>query len=677
MTPAKPPVAHLEPETIELHGKRWTDPYAWLRDKANPATIPYLEAENRYMAEVMAPEKELEETLYREIVARVREADVSAPVPWGGFEYFTRTEEGKQYAIHCRREGAEERVLLDGNELAAGHEYFQLGAFAPSNDHRLLAYSIDTAGDERFTLYVKNVATGEIVDHVDGAYYGAEWAADNRELLYLTLDEAHRPYKAFRHRLGAAQNTDSLLYHEPDERFELALGHTRSLAYVYLSIHSHTTSEVRYVRADHPEDLRVLIPRQHDIEYDFDHHGDFFYIRTSDGTRNFRVARAPVADPSREQWTEVLPHRDGIMVEDLDCFREHLVVTERDNGLAQIRIQRFSTGEVHRVAFDEPAYSASTSQNPEFDTATLRFTYSSLVTPSSVFDYDMNARTRVLRKQQEVLGGYDPSQYVSERIFALAKDGARIPISLICRKGVLRDGTAPALLYGYGSYGLPMDAAFDSTRLSLLDRGFIYAIAHIRGGGDLGKPWHDAAKMLTKPTTFSDFIGCAEHLIAQGYTRASRLAIHGRSAGGLLIGAALNLRPDLFAAAIAGVPFVDVLNTMLDDTLPLTIGEYEEWGNPEDEAYFNAIRSYAPYENVAPLTYPNLLVTAGINDPRVSFWEPAKWVARLRAVKTGDNLLLLKTNLGAGHFGPSGRYSRWRETAFEYAFLLKVLSPPK
>ena len=662
-----PPEARRIPKTVKC-GR--VDEYAWLRDRNDPETVAYLEAENRYTAAVMEPLAGVEEKLYQEILGRVKETDVSVPVRRGGWLYYTRTEQGKQYGIHCRRapDGPEE-ILLDGNQLAEGHSYFSLGALEPSPNHRLLAYAVDVEGDEVYTARFLDLQTRELLpDVLTGASAAVHWANDNRTSFYVTLDESKRPYRLFRHRLGVRE--DELLYQEDDERFEIEVMRTKSGAFLFLEIASNVTSEYRYLGADLPAgQFRVLFPRRQEVEYDVVHHGRHFYVRINDQGRNFRLLRTDLEGGGA---VEVRPHREEVLLEGMETFRDHLVLAEREDGLRQIAIENLTSGERHRVAFPEPVYAAWPMDNYEFDTAQLRLGYTSLVTPVSVFDYDMNRRTRELRKQAEVVGGYDAAAYTTERIFAPAPDGVRVPVSLVYRKGLARDGSAPALLYGYGAYGDSTEPGFSSDRLSLLDRGFVFAMAHARGGEEMGRWWYEGGRLLQKRNTFTDFIACAERLAAGGYTSRGRLAISGGSAGGLLIGAVLNLRPDLCHAAIAKVPFVDVLNTMLDPTLPLTAIEYEEWGNPEEPAYYEYILSYSPYENVQAATYPHLLITAGLNDPRVGFWEPAKWAARLRARKTGDRLLLLKTNMGAGHFGPSGRYRRLRETAFEYAFLAKV-----
>jgi len=682
-TTVLPPVAKAAPKMVTLHGETRQDDYFWLRDRGDPAAIAYVEAENAYTQAMMKDTEDLQTQLYAEMLGRIKQTDLSVPVPRDGYFYYTRTEEGKQYAIYCRkRESLEavEEILLDCNFLTEGRKYFHIGVFAPSPNHRLLAYSVDFDGDEIYTLRIKDLETGALLaDEIPNTSYSLEWADDNATFFYTVLDEAKRPYKVFRHALGAA--SDTFVYHEADKRFELEVSKTSSRAFILIGTASSLTTEIRCLRADDAlGEFRVVVPRVHEVEYDLTHHGDSFFIRTNDGARTFRVVEAPVSDPSKTNWKELLAVRPSVTVEGVTAFEDYLVVEERELGLTRLRIQRVSSGELHYVEFPEPVYSAVLTGNAEFATRRLRFTYSSLVTPNSVFDYDMDTRERELKKQQEVLGGYDPSRYQSERIFApapsgaaTALDGAQVPISLVYRKGVPREGGAPLLLYGYGAYGLSMEPVFSSDRLSLLDRGIVFAMAHVRGGGDLGKTWHEDGRLLKKKNTFTDFIACAEFLIAHGYTAPDRLAMEGRSAGGLLIGAVMNMRPDLFAAAIAGVPFVDALNTMLDPSLPLTIGEYEEWGNPSDKIYYDYIGSYAPYENVKAQRYPAVLITAGLNDPRVSYWEPAKWAARLRKLKTDSNLLLLKTNMGSGHFGASGRYEYLKEKAFHYAFLLKVL----
>jgi oligopeptidase B len=645
-----------------------------MRDREDPDTIAYLEAENTYADALTAHLEPLRTKIYDEMISHIKETDVSAPSKRGEYYYYSRTEQGLQYPITCRKRGsleAEEEVLLDPNVLAKDLEYFALGNAAVSPDHSLLAYSTDTAGDETYTIHVKNLTTGELLpEEIPNTYYGLEWAADNRMFFYTVLNEQKRPYQLWRHQLGEA--ADVLIFEEKDERFEMTVDRTSSRAFIVLDISSQTTTEQRVLDFNNPlGEFRMLLPRRQDIEFSSTHHGDWFYLTINDTARNFRLVRTSVSTPG--ELEELIAPRDGITLEDAMAFQGHLVVTERANGLIRLIVGNFASGEKHAVTFPESVYMADAVTPWEFESTVLRYTYESLVTPASVIDYDMNARTSVVVKQQEV-PGYDASLYETGRVWATAPDGVKVPISWVAKKGLARDGEAPAFLYGYGSYGISSDPTFSSTRLSLLERGFVYAIAHIRGGGDLGKPWHEAAKMLTKRLTFTDFVACAEHLIAEKFTSADRLAIRGGSAGGMLMGAVVNLRPDLFRAVLALVPFVDCLNTMLDPTLPLTVGEYEEWGNPQDEPYYHYIKSYAPYENVkAQPQYPWMLLRGGLNDPRVSYWEPAKWTARMRTVRTDASPLLLKTDMGAGHGGASGRYDKLRELAFDYAFVVDAV----
>ena len=680
LTATEPPKAKAVPKKIEAHGETRTDNYFWLREKSNPDVIKYLEAENAYTQDVLKETLPLQQKLYTEIVGRIQETDLSVPVRRGQYFYYSRTEAGKQYPIWCRRQGEQgaEQVLLDGNSMAAGLEYFMIGAIAPSPDQNLLAYALDTAGNEEMTIRVKNLESGELLaDRVEKAAATIVWAEDAKTLYYTIRDAAQRPYKLMRHRLGAPSSSDMEAWHEEDERFELDVSKSLSREYVFLQIDSQTTSEIRYIPAGKPDsEWKVLVPRTQDVEASVAHHGGWFYILISDTAKTFRLVKAPVANPRREDWVELIAARPDVTLEEVEAFKDHLVVIERDAGLRRIRIRKFSTGEEHFVTMPEASYALGTGGNVEFDSDLLRYTYTSLVTPSSTYDYNMDTRQRTLRKRQPVLGGYDPDNYATERIFATAHDGTQVPISLVYRKGFQKNGKAPALLYGYGAYGIPSDPSFSSERVSLLDRGFVYAVAHIRGGGDLGKPWHEDGRMMHKRNSFTDFIAAAETLVARKYTSPKKLAIIGGSAGGLLMGAVVNMRPDLFGAVIAKVPFVDVINTMEDASLPLTVGEYEEWGNPADQDSYSYIRGYSPYDNVERQRFPNMLVTAGLNDPRVSYWEPAKWVAKLRSMKKGSNALLLKTEMGSGHFGASGRYQRFKETALDYAFLLKALGLP-
>jgi oligopeptidase B len=674
----EPPLVRPVVRVHTVHGESRIDEYHWLRNREDPEVLAHLEAENRYTDSVMRHTEGLQELLYQELRGRIKEADLSVPSRLDEWLYYSRTEAGAQYPIFCRRRDeadAKEEVLLDLNLLAAGHAYFRMGAFEVSPDHRLLAYSVDTSGAESFTVFLKDLATGELLpETIERTSTAAAWANDSSTLYYIVLDDARRPCRLFRHRAGSNPVADVLVHFEPDDAFFLDINRTRSGRFLVLDLASHSTSEVRYASADNPEEtFRVVEPRRHGIEYGLTHHGDRFYLVTNDDAPNFRLVSAPVDDPGRANWSAVVPYRPAVKLDSAEAFQDHLVIWEREDGLRRLRVLELASGTEHLVPFPEPVYTVRPYENLEFATAVFRFSYTSLVTPNSVVDYDIAARTWTVRKQTEVLGGYDPSGYRSERLFAAALDGTRVPVSLVYRLPLERDGLRPLLLQGYGSYGYSFDPAFSSNLLSLLDRGYVVAIAHVRGGEEMGRAWYEDGKLLNKRNTFTDFIAAAEHLVAEGYTSSDRLAINGGSAGGLLMGAVTNLRPDLFKAVLAEVPFVDVVNTMLDATLPLTVIEYDEWGNPNDPTYYEYIRAYSPYDNVASKDYPHILVTAGLNDPRVAYWEPAKWTARLRARKTDRNRLLLRTNMGAGHGGASGRYDYLREVAFKYAFLLDVV----
>ncbi len=674
----KPPAAPRRPVSLTTHDDTRVDEWYWLRDKDDPEVIAHLEAENAYTSALTERTRPLEHSLFDEIKARIQETDLSVPSPWGGYWYYSRTVEGQQYPIHCRRTGAEdgpEQVLLDENDLAGDAEFFDLGAFSISPDHRVVAYSTDYDGDEVFTLRFRDLETGiDLDDEIPGVAYGATWALDNATVFYTVLNDAKRPWRLYRHRLGTAAAEDVLVHQEDDEAFYVGIGRTRSDQWLVLSMNSMVTSEHRVLAADAPEgDFRMVEPRRHGVEYGIDHQGDRFLIVTNDEAENFRLVEAPVTAPGRSNWIDVVPHRADVKLDGVEAFARHLALYERADAVRRIRVMDTSSGEIHEIDQPEAVSTAGGGTNLEYDTDVLRFGYTSLVTPSSVFDYDVRARTRELKKQQPVLGGYDPAEYVTERLWATAPDGQRVPISVVRRADAALDGSAPGFLYGYGSYEASRDPAFSSFRLSLLDRGFVYAIAHIRGGGEMGRRWYEDGKFLNKRNTFTDFIACAEALIHAGYTSASRLVARGGSAGGLLMGAVANVRPDLFAAMVAEVPFVDVLTTILDESLPLTVIEWDEWGNPNEREFYDYIKSYSPYDNVTAHDYPRLLVTAGLNDPRVSYWEPAKWVQRLRAVKTDDHPVLLKVEMGAGHMGPSGRYDAWRDEAFVLAFVLDAV----
>jgi oligopeptidase B len=669
----QPPVAKRVPKADEVHSDRRVDDYAWLREKDDPEVRAYLEAENAYADAVMKPAEPFQAALYAEMLARIKETDTRVPHRKGEHLYYSRTEQGKQYPLYCRKRGtleAPEAVTLDLNALAEGKTFMALGAYQASDDGRLLAYSTDDTGFRQYTLFVKDLTTGAVVERVAQKVGSVAWAADSRTLFYTVEEEStKRQYRLYRHRLGSGAH--DLVYEEPDLAFNLGVFRTRSGGFVVLGAGSLTTSEARVLAADRPEDgWRLVAPRVAEQEYDVEHHGGDFYIRANDRGRNFRLVKAPVEAPGREGWEEVVPHRTDVMLEAVDAFRDHLVLSEIEGGLPQLRVIDLRDGATHRVAFPEPAYSLFPEANLEFDTSVFRYGYQSLVTPASVYDYDLEKRTATLLKRTEVLGGYDPERYASERIWATAPDGVRVPISLVHRKGVKRDGSAPLHLAGYGAYGFPLPVTFSSNRVSLLDRGVVAALAHVRGGEEMGKAWHDEGRMMKKRNTFTDFIACAEHLLDEGYGARGRVVISGGSAGGLLMGAVVNLRPDLFGAVVSLVPFVDVINTMLDESLPLTVGEFEEWGNPKRRDEYEYMKSYCPYTNLERKAYPPMLVRTSLNDSQVMYWEPAKYVAKLRTLKTDAKVLLLKTNMGAGHGGASGRYDALRETALDYAFML-------
>ncbi len=672
-TSPQPPMADKKPKTTNIHGETLVDDYFWLREKTNPAVMAHLQAENAYSEAVMKPTASLQEKLYNEMLSHIKQTDVNVPYRWGSHFYYTRTEEGKQYPIFCRKRGsleAPEEIVLDQNELAKGQKFMSVGAFVPSDDGNLLAYTTDNTGYRQYTLRVKDLRNGQLfpesIERVDNVV----WATDNKTMFYVTEDAVtKRSNKFFRHVLGT--NQSDLVYEEKDELFDIGVGRSRDKAVIFLEAASKTSTESRYLPADKPTaDLKVVLPRQPDHEYDADHRGDVFYIRTNKGAKNFRIVTAPVTDPSEKNWKEFVSHRPAVKVEGISLFADYAVLSEWENGLQQLEVIDFKSNKRNRIEFPEPVYSAGLGSNREFNTTVVRYNYNSLVTPNSVFDYDMNTGKATLMKQTEVPGGFDRANYKSERLFATASDGTRIPMSMVYRKGVKLDGTAPLLLYAYGSYGISIPPSFSSSRLSLLDRGVIYVIAHIRGGGELGEEWRQAGRMMNKMNTFTDFIACGDSLVKNKYTSSDRLVIQGGSAGGLLMGAVSNMRPDLFKAVVAQVPFVDVLNTMLDASLPLTTSEYIEWGNPNEKPAFEYMKQYSPYDNVGKKNYPAMLVKVSVNDSQVPYWEGAKLVAKLRALKTDNNPLLLKVNFGAGHGGSSGRYDALRETAFDFSFML-------
>jgi len=672
---AAPPPATKVPHMLTIHGDTLQDDYFWMREKDNPKVRAFLEAENAYTAAFMKPTEPFQKALYDEMLARIKETDLSVPYREGGWYYYSRTEKGQQYPIYCRRKGsleAPEEVYLDVNALAQGERFMAVAARHVSDDGNLLAYTTDNTGFRDYTLWIKNLQTGKVYPEHVARVSSAAWAADNKTLFYTTTDPAKRPFRLYRHVLGSDPSKDALLYEEKDEMYRLFAGRSLSRAVIFFGAASHTASEWRWIPAAEPTAaLRLIAAREKDHEYDVDHRGDLFYIRSNKGCRNFRALTAPMADPGPANWKEFLPCRGDVMLESIDAFASFGVFSEREDGLPRLSIHDWKTGASYRVDFPEAIYSAFLSNNHEFDTTTVRYEYESYTTPPSVYDYDVTTRQRRLLKQQEVLGGYDPARYTSERRYATAADGTRVPISVVYKKGFVADGKAPMLLTAYGSYGAPSDAEFSSNRLSLLDRGVVYAVGHIRGGGDLGKAWHDQGRMMSKKNSFTDFIACAEALIADKYTSKDRLVIEGGSAGGLLMGAVTNMRPDLFHAVIARVPFVDVINTMLDESLPLTVGEFEEWGNPKIKEQYEYMKSYSPYDNIEAKAYPAILVKTSFDDSQVMYWEPAKYVAKLRAVKTDQNPLLFKINMAGGHGGSSGRYDRLKETAFDYAFIFK------
>jgi oligopeptidase B len=687
-TATNAPVAAKRPVTATHHGHRRVDEYAWLRAPnwqevmRNPAALPeeirdYLAAENAYFAAQMADTEALQETLYREMRGRMKEDDSSVPAPDGPWAYGVRYVEGGQHPLYVRqpRAGGAEQVLVDGNALAAGHAYFRIGGAAQAPDHRLFAWSHDAAGSEFYSLSIRDLATGrDLADVVADTTGTAVWSADSRYVFYVRLDANHRPSRVFRHAVGSGREEDVLVYEESDPGFFVTVGKTQSERFIVIHTHDHETTEAWVIPAEAPESATALIaPRETGVEYSVDEAHGTFFILTNAGAKDFKVATAPVASPARGNWTELVPHEAGRLILAIAVYARHLVRLERADGLPRIVVKRLADGLEHVIAFDEQAYSLALTQSFEFDTDTLRFTYSSLATPPRVYDYDMERRVRVLRKEQEIPSGHDPDLYVTRRILAPAADGEEIPISILYRKETPIDGSAPCVLFGYGAYGIAIPAGFAATQLSLVDRGFVYAIAHIRGGKDKGYGWYESGKRQHKANTFSDFIAAAEHLIAKRFTSRGKIVAEGGSAGGMVMGAIANRTTDLFAGVLAIVPFVDVLNTMLDDTLPLTPPEWPEWGNPLERAEdYRMMFAYSPYDNVVAKPYPPILVLAGLTDPRVTYWEPAKWVARLRALKTDDNLLLLRTNMDSGHSGAAGRFDSLKEKAIELAFALKV-----
>jgi oligopeptidase B len=663
-----------EPHVTQIHGYTLTDDYFWLRDKSNPEVLKHLEAENTYTEQMMQPTKALQETLYSEMLGRIKQTDLSVPSRLGDYLYYSRTEEGKQYSLMCRRKGsmdAPEELLLDLNALAQGHSHLGVGAYVVSDDGHWLAYSLDTTGYRQFTLHVKDLRTGQTSSEQIDRVGSVVWSSDNRTLFYTTEDPvSKRSNKVWRHAVGASAS--ELVFEEKDELFDVAVSRSLDRKIMFFGSFAKTSSEQRFLASDDPAgEFRIILARQTGHEYDADHYEGRLYIRTNKEAKNFRVVSAPLDDPSEAMWESFIDPNAAVKIESMTFFARYGVFNEREGGLSFLRVMDMKTRESHRIATEESDYALALAVNPEYHTDTVRFAYQSMVTPSSVYDYRMDTRERTLLKRQEVLGGYDPAQYEARRVWATTRDGTRVPISLVYRKGLVLDGRAPLLLYAYGSYGISMAPVFSSGRLSLLDRGFIYALAYVRGGGELGEEWREQGRMMQKMNTFTDFIDCAEYLVANRFTSSDRLVIQGGSAGGLLVAAVANMRPDLFKAVVAQVPFVDVMNTMLDASLPLTTSEYIEWGNPNEKPAFDYMITYSPYDNVKAQAYPAMLVHVSLNDSQVAYWEGAKLVAKLRAMKTDNQPLLLKVNLGAGHGGASGRYDALRETAFTMTFMLQ------
>jgi len=680
---AEPPVAEIIPEELTIHDHTRIDNYYWLNQRENPKVIAYLEAENAYKDAVLKHTKSLQERLYDEILGRIKKTDMSVPYKESGYYYYTRYEEESEYPIYCRKKGdmeAEEEILLNVNEMAKGYDYYSVSGPTVSPSNKLIAFGVDTVSRRKYTIYFKDLTTGELLpDQITITSGRAIWANDNKTVFYALKDEVTlRSYKIMKHVLGTDVSKDKFVYEEKDDTFGTYVYKTRSKKFIIIAS-SHTLSdEYRFLDADTPDGkFKILQPRERGLEYRIDHYKDKFFIRTNYKAENFKLMATSIQKTTKENWKDVIPHRKDVLFQDFEVFEDFLAVNERIKGLPNIRIIRWEDKSEHFLDFGEETYSAYISFNPEFDTDLIRYSYSSMTTPGSVFDYNMKTREKKLLKQQEVLGDFDSANYHTERHFATARDGTKVPISLVYRKGLEKNGDNPCLLYGYGSYGSTMSAGFSSVRLSLLDRGFVYAMAHIRGGMEMGRYWYEEGKLLNKKNTFTDFIDCGEYLIAEKFTTSDKLFAMGGSAGGLLMGAVVNMRPDLFKGIIAGVPWVDVITTMLDDSIPLTTSEYDEWGNPNNEEYYWYMLSYSPYDNVEAKDYPAMLVTTGLHDSQVQYFEPAKWVAKLRALKTDDNLIILHTNMEAGHGGVSGRFRRYRETAMEYAFMLDLVGIKK
>lgn len=682
-TPTNYPIAKKIAKELTIHNDTRIDNYYWLNDREDPEVIKYLEDENAYTKAVLEPTEKFQEDLFEEMKSRIKETDVSVPYQKNGYFYYTRYEEGKEYPIYCRKEKSldnQEEIMLDVNVMAEGHDYYQIAGLSVSPDNKLLAYGVDTVSRRMYSIYIKNLETGEIFQDVMPITEGyATWANDNKTLFYTKKDEVTlRSDKIFKHILGDNIENDIEIFHETDETFGTSVWKSKSGDYIMISSYSTMSDEHQFIDANKPNsDFKVIQKRERGLEYSVAHFGNYFYIRTNLDAQNFRLMRTPVSKTSKENWEEVIAHREDVFLEGLELFKDFLVVEEREQGLTKFRVINWKSNDEYYVNFDEEVYMAYISANPEFNTEILRFGYTSMTTPNSTYDYNLVTKQKELKKQQEVLGDFNPENYETKRLWATADDGTKIPMSIVYKKGIKLDSTNPTLLYAYGSYGATMDPYFSSVRLSLLDRGFVYALAHIRGGQYLGRQWYEDGKLLKKINTFTDFNDCAEYLIEAKYTNPDKLFAMGGSAGGLLMGAIVNMQPELYKGVVAQVPFVDVVTTMLDESIPLTTGEFDEWGNPKEKEYYDYMLSYSPYDQVKAQNYPAMLITTGLHDSQVQYWEPAKWVAKLRDMKTDNNVLLLHTNMEAGHGGASGRFEALKEYAMEYAFMFQQLGIKK
>jgi len=673
-----PPKAEKIPKELTIHGDTRIDPYYWLNQRDKPEVIEYLKAENAYREAVMKHTEELQDKLYNEIIGRIKKTDMSVPYLDNGYYYYSRFEEGDNYPVHARKKGsleAEEEVMLDVQEMSKGHSFYSVAGLSVSQNNDYLAYGVDTVSRRKYTIHIKDLSTGETLeDAIPDTTGRAVWANDNKTLFYTKKDDTLRAFKIFRHVMGTDASQDVEIFHEKDTTFSTTIYKTKSDQFLIIASHQTLSTEMRYLDANNPTgEFKIFQEREKDHEYSISHYQDRFYIVTNWNAKNFRLMETDVNHTEKSNWKEVIPHRSEVLLNNIDIFKDYLVLSERKDGLRQIRIMSQTDDRDYYIDFEDKAYVAYPTSNLEFDTEVLRFSFSSLTTPRSVYDYNMKTGERELLKREEVLGEFDPDDYQSERFMVTARDGAKVPVSLVYRKGMAMDGNNPLLLYGYGSYGASMDPSFSSVRLSLLDRGFIYAIAHIRGGSEMGRDWYEDGKLLKKKNTFTDFIDCADYLIQEGYTNSDKLFAMGGSAGGLLMGAVLNMRPDLWKGVIAAVPWVDVVTTMLDESIPLTTSEFDEWGNPKDKTYYEYMLSYSPYDNVTAQDYPAILATTGLHDSQVQYFEPTKWVAKLRDLKTDDNLLVLDVDMESGHGGASGRFKRFKRTALEYAFMLDLL----